>query len=155
MQDPEGHLVGYAYTIPIPTAVWVILAVIAVVLIIVLLLIALPVMKFTIVVSGDSIYVSAPPLAKVRVRKEDVIYIHEVRLSDYPGLRPTIRTFGLGLPGCKIGWFRLANGARAFLGLTWSDRAVVMELRDGTYVILTPKNLSEFITTLRNLGWLK
>ena len=91
---------------------------------------------------------------KITVNKEDVTNITIVDLSEHPELKPTLRTFGAGLPGYKLGWFRLANGAKAYLAVS-SDKAVVIKLKDDTLVILTPKNIDEFIDRLRELGWIR
>jgi len=91
---------------------------------------------------------------KITVNKEDVINITIVDLREHPELKPTLRTFGAGLPGYKLGWFRLANGAKAFLAIS-SDKTVIIKLKDNTLVILTPKNIDKFIDRLRELEWIK
>jgi len=91
---------------------------------------------------------------KITVNKEDVTNITIVDLSKHPELKPTIRTFGAGLPGYKLGWFRLANRAKAFSAVS-SDKAVVIKLKDDTYVILTQEYINEFINRLRELEWIK
>ncbi len=151
----SGVLMQYTFTIPVPTIVWLLLVVLAAVLAIIFFIVVLPIVKFNIVVSEDSIYVSAPPFAKVHVLRRDVSRIEVLNLSKHPELRPTLRTFGVGFPGYKVGWFKLANGAKAFLGVALLDQAVVMELKNGMYIIITPKNLNKFISALEELGWLK
>ena len=146
--------VQYSFTLATPTSVWVIVGVIAAVLAIVLVLIVLPIVRFTITVDSSYIRAATPLMFRVTIKKEDVDHIAVMDLSQAPELRPTLRTFGVGLPGYKLGWFKLANGAKAFLAVTSSNKAVVIELKDGTYVIMTPKNLSEFLTALKELGWL-
>lgn len=51
------------------------------------------------------------------VSRDDIDW-NESRFIDTAGdskLRPRVRVNGIGLPGYRAGWFRLANGARAFV----------------------------------------
>jgi len=147
--------VRHTFTIPVPSSVWWVIGVLIAVFIVVLVLVVLPIVKFTVTLTSEHLTAYSPVMIKVTVRKSDVVGIKVVNLSEHPELKPTIRTFGVGLPGYKLGWFKLANGARAFLAVTSSSKAVVMELKDGTYVIITPKDLSEFLTALKELGWIR
>jgi len=144
----------YEFRIPIPSSVWIFLAIIIVIVFLVLLLTIIPIIGFSITLTRDQLKASSPIMFKITVNKEDVTNITIVDLSEHPELKPTMRTFGAGLPGYKLGWFRLANGAKAFLAVS-SDKAVVIKLKDDTLVILTPKNIDEFINRLRELGWIR
>jgi len=56
------------------------------------------------------------------------------------------------LPGYSLGWFELSKGAKASCAIS-SDRAVVFKLRSGAYLILTPSDVANFVSTLERLGW--
>ncbi len=49
-----------------------------------------------------------------------------------------------GLGDYKTGWFRLANGARALVTTTLTDRALVIEAGGGTYVF-GPQDFDAFV----------
>jgi len=84
------------------------------------------------------------------------VSISFINLSRYPELKPTLRLLGIGLPGLKIGWFKLANGSKTFLALNgWDSEALVIKLRNNSLVILSPKNFSDFKSKLQLLGWVK
>ena len=145
----------YVFHLSIPLSAWIILLLILIVLFIIALIIFIPIITFSIRVNENTIKASSLFSYKITVRKEDVESIYVVDLSKHPELRPKIRTFGTGLPGLNLGWFKLANGSKAFLAITNNKQGVVIKLRDGTYVILSPKNIQEFINTLKQLGWIK
>ena len=145
----------YVFHLSIPLSAWIILLLILIVLFIIALIIFIPIITFSIRVNENTIKASSLFSYKITVRKEDVENICVVDLSKHPELRPKIRTFGTGLPGLNLGWFTLENGAKAFLAITNNKQAVVIKLKDGTYVILSPKNFQEFVNTLKQLGWIK
>ncbi|MCD6196065.1 MAG: hypothetical protein J7J82_04690 [Staphylothermus sp.] len=145
----------YVFHLSIPLSAWIILLLILIVLFIIALIIFIPIITFSIRVNENTIKASSLFSYKITVGKEDVENIYVVDLSKHPELRPKIRTFGTGLPGLNLGWFKLANGSKAFLAITNNKQGVVIKLRDGTYVILSPKNIQEFINTLKQLGWIK
>jgi len=149
-----GNAVEYVFRIPIPSSVWIIIGIIAAIVLIILFITIIPIITFSITISRDRIRCSSLIMYRATVDRDDVANITIVDLKEHPELKPRIRTFGTGLPGYSLGWFKLANGAKAFLAVS-SDKAVVIELRDGTYVILTPKNMDEFVKSLRELGWVK
>ncbi|KPV64867.1 MAG: hypothetical protein AOA65_0713 [Candidatus Bathyarchaeota archaeon BA1] len=50
----------------------------------------------------------------------------------------------------KVGWYRLANGKMALL-LSLSPINLVLETRDGYYVLLGPPNFEVFVETFERL----
>ena len=75
-----------------------------------------------------------------------------VKLSERPKLKPSLRTFGAGLLGYSLGWFKLRNSAKAFCAVS-SDSVVVFKLKSGEYLMVSPDRFDEFINTLKSLGW--
>ncbi|MFQ5636087.1 MAG: PH domain-containing protein [Gammaproteobacteria bacterium] len=64
---------------------------------------------------------------------------HDSRFIDLarePDLSPRLRLNGIGLPGYRAGWFRLANGTRAFL-LTTHGPLAYLKVRDGEDLMLS------------------
>jgi len=58
---------------------------------------------------------------------------------------PTRRTFGSGLPGYLVGWFRLRNGERALLFLTDRTRAVWLPTRGDYGVLFSVEDPAAFV----------
>jgi len=145
----------YVFTLPMPSSVLIFIGILVAIFVIVAILLVVPIAKFSIKVTGNKIVASSPIMYKVTIDRNNVASIEIVDLKKEPGLKPRIRTFGIGLPGYKLGWFKLANGAKAFLAVTSNNNeAVVIKLLNGTYVILSPKNFTGFINTLKGLEWI-
>lgn len=92
---------------------------------------------------GD-FYGRAVPIEHIRVDE-----VRRVDLSAGGELRPTLRTWGTGLPGYQSGWFRLANGDRALLYLTDRTRAIYVPTTDGYSLLLSPTDPDAFMAALR------
>lgn len=86
----------------------------------------------------DRLKTSISIVFKITADREDVINITIVDLTEHLGLKPALRTFGAGLPRYKLECFKLANGIKAFLPVSL-DKAIVIKLKDRTYVILIPR----------------
>ena len=59
------------------------------------------------------------------------------------------RTNGVGLPGYRSGWFRLANGEKALVFVTDQSRVVYLPTRQGYAVLLSVERPEEFLNRLR------
>ncbi len=148
--------ISYVFRLEVSTTVWTIVSLIIAILILVIVLILAPILFFSIKVSTDKIRLGAFLTPSITVKREDVTLIDVIELNEHPELKPVMRLLGMGLPGYKLGWFKLANGSKAYLALSrWGDKAVAIKLVDGTYVIIAPKNFKEFILRLKELDWIK
>ncbi len=146
----------YSFTIEVSSTASLIIVIIIVVLAIIAIFITLPPYLLRINVDENTISVNAPLFPGIRISKEQVVGIAVVNLKEREDLKPTVRLFGIGLPGCLVGWFKLVNGSKAYLALgKSSSEVVVIRLRDGSLVMLAPKDISKFISVLRDLGWFK
>ncbi len=146
----------YTFKLEVPTVGWVIIAVILAVIAVVVVLILLPILTFKIQVSSQEVRVGGLLSPKVVVERKNLLYSEVLNLSKHPELKPVVRLFGIGLPGYRVGWFKLSNGSKAYLAVgNWSGEAVVLKLRDERMVILAPSNVSGLIRALESLGWLK
>ncbi|MCS7110617.1 MAG: PH domain-containing protein [Ignisphaera sp.] len=143
-----------AFTIPIPTITLIIITVIPIAISTVLIItLALPVITLKIEVFQDRIEVWALPLYKFSAKRSDVVEVFIADLKVRIDITPVSRLYGHGLPSYAVGWFKLRNGAKAFLAVS-SNNAVVFKLRDETYLVLTPMNMESFIGALKRMGWL-
>jgi len=145
----------YKFTLPPPpTAIIVVLSVFIVILFVIVLLIA-PIIFFSIRVSKEKISINAPPLNSYSFRRDEVGEVYIVDLSLNREYLPVMRTFGIGLPGWKVGWYKLENGGQAYLAITsTTGKVVVFKLRNGKYVILQPKDFNGFVEALKKLKWM-
>jgi len=141
------------FTIPVPASVWIFVAIVAAIIVAAFLLLVLPVAGFRVYVYEDRIEASIPIMYRVVVCRSDVVSISVVNLSEAQHLKPKVRLFGTSIPGYSLGWFRLADGSKAFLAVS-ADRAVAIRLRDGSYVIITPSDFDGFLAALKSFGWI-
>jgi len=141
------------FTIPVPASMWIFIAIVVAILVAVFLLLVLPVVGFRVYVYEDRIEASSPIMYRVVVRRSDVESVSVVNLSEAQHLKPKVRLFGTGIPGYSLGWFKLADGSKAFLAVS-ADRAVAIRLRDGSYVIITPSDFDGFLAALKSFGWI-
>jgi hypothetical protein len=72
------------------------------------------------------------PLAALRTAG-----VRTVNLAENAELRPSLRTWGIGMPGLASGWFRLRNGGKALCILTKRERVTVLRADDGTWLLLS------------------
>ena len=66
--------------------------------------------------------------------------------------KPGIRTNGLGVPGYRLGHFRLANGHRARLALTTRSSIAYVPFDRRTALLLSVEEGERFIAALRSAG---
>ncbi|RLS37549.1 MAG: hypothetical protein DWH82_10470 [Planctomycetota bacterium] len=77
-----------------------------------------------------------------------------VRRVDFavdPGLKPSWRTMGTGLPGYQSGWFRLKDGDKALVYLTDHDKAVLIPTTLGFCVLVSPQDPDGLVRALQSL----
>jgi hypothetical protein len=63
--------------------------------------------------------------------------VRTLHLDEHTELRPSLRTWGIGMPGLASGWFRLKNGGKALCILTKRERVTVLRADDGTWLLLS------------------
>ena len=141
-----------SFEISIPPSALVTVIVVSIVVALILAILVLPIYLLRIRVSSEEVAVSAPPMYSFSAKRGEVEEVFVADLSSRSDLRPSVRTWGTGLPGYSLGWFKLSNGAKAFCAIS-SDRAVVFKLRNGAYLIVTPSDVANFVSTLEGLGW--
>ena len=67
-------------------------------------------------------------------------------------LAPRRRTAGTGLPGYRSGWWRLANGEKALIYVTTTDRVVHVPTTAGYSLLLSVSEPERFAAQLRELS---
>ena len=83
------------------------------------------------------------PIASLRANG-----VRSVALPAHPELNPSLRTYGIGMPGFASGWFRLVNGEKAFCIITDSNRVAVLKADDGTWILLSLADTSALRSAL-------
>lgn len=87
-------------------------------------------------------------IQKDSIIKENIAILD---LHRHPEYRPTRRTNGLGLPGFKLGWFKLKNGEKALLFLTDVSHVVYFPTRDGYSVLISPAQPRELVKSVEGI----
>jgi hypothetical protein len=75
-----------------------------------------------------------------------------VSLEEHTDLKPAIKTNGFSLPGLKAGHFRLRNLSKAFCLVTDPTRVLVLPLRNGGLLLLSPERPQDLLLRLRELA---
>ncbi|MDP6416565.1 MAG: PH domain-containing protein [Gammaproteobacteria bacterium] len=85
------------------------------------------------------------------VNLSDIIWAnsHIIDLSNMPEFTPRVRVNGIGLPGYRAGWFRLANGSQAFLLVTHGPLAY-LPVQGGKDFLLSIKESSPLFEKIKS-----
>ena len=75
-----------------------------------------------------------------------------VDLAKNREFKPGIRTNGLGVPGYRLGHFRLANGLRARLALSTKSSIAYVPFDRRTALLLSVEEGEKFIAALKSAG---
>ncbi|MDX9736356.1 MAG: PH domain-containing protein [Thermoanaerobaculia bacterium] len=75
-----------------------------------------------------------------------------VDLGTETALTPRRRTAGTGLPGYRSGWWRLANGEKALIDVTTTDRVVHVPTTQGYALLLSVTEPERFAAQLREVA---
>lgn len=62
------------------------------------------------------------------------------------------RINGVHMPGYRAGWFRRANGERALVAVTDTERVIALSLRDGGALLVSPRDMAAALAALRHAG---
>jgi Bacterial PH domain len=90
------------------------------------------------------------PFAKrVSVAEMDLAQARIVDLDTQRDLQPVLKLAGSGMPGYRIGLFRLRDRRTAWLRLTDWRRVLVLPLRDGKVVLLSAERPEAVLDCLR------
>ena len=89
---------------------------------------------------------------RVPVEALDLANARIVDLAEHTDLRPLLKTNGFGMPGFAAGYFRLRDMRKAFCLLTDRSRILVLPLRDGTLLLLSPEKPQALLQQLQELA---
>ena len=98
------------------------------------------------IISSDTVSLDVPfygftiPLSEVDLAKAE-----RIDFSQTPALKPDLRANGVGMPGFQLGWFRLANGQKAFVATTTTDNLVLLPTTRNYPLILSLQHPEKLI----------
>ena len=106
-----------------------------------------------IAVQGRELQVTATLYRKrVAVDALDLASARIVDLAEHTELRPLLKTSGFSMPGFAAGHFRLRDLRKVFCLLTDRSRVLVLPLRDGTLLLLSPEKPQALLQQLQELA---
>ncbi len=106
-----------------------------------------------IVLQGRELRITATLYRKrVPVDALDLDHARIIDLAEHTDLRPLLKTNGFGMPGFAAGHFRLRDMRKAFCLLTDRSRVLVLPLRDGTLLLLSPEKPQTLLQQLQELA---
>jgi hypothetical protein len=91
-----------------------------------------------------SIYGRSVPRSELNLDQARV-----VDLEREPGLKPRLRTNGVGLPNYRVGWFRLRDRERALCFLTRTDRVLYLPTSQNYALLVSAEHPNELLSALR------
>ena len=106
--------------------------------------------QMTFNVTSEGLTVSGWPYGRtLSLDKLDVDGAAVVSLKGTP-YAPRFRSNGVGLPGYKLGWFRLENGERGLLFVTEPERVVYLPTLEGYSLLMSVAEPEALLETLNN-----
>lgn len=90
------------------------------------------------IISADALTLDVPfygfslPIADI-----DSARIKRLDWEKEPDLKPDFRANGMGMPGFRLGWFRLVNEQKAFIATTSTDNIVMIPTLRGYPLIVS------------------
>jgi len=100
--------------------------------------------------TADSVAIQGSIYGRKIARKDlDLATARVTRFDEEPGLRPALRTNGVGLPNYRVGWFRLRNHERALCFLTTQSDVVYLPTTQNFALLISLTDAEKFLTTLR------
>jgi hypothetical protein len=91
-----------------------------------------------------SVYGRTVPRGQLRLSEARI-----VDLAREPGLRPSVRTNGVGLPDYRVGWFRLADRERALCFLTTTASVLYLPTTENYALLISTSNPDALLSSLK------
>ena len=105
----------------------------------------------SVVLTDEDLRLNAPlygttiPNAEIAVNQARI-----VDLNNEPPLNPRFRTNGIGLPGYRVGWFRLRNGDRALAAITRPKQVLYVPTTRDYSLLLSVAEPEELLQSLQS-----
>lgn len=129
------------------------LAVVFVVIALVAVVMFLGMKRREVALRGDTLAIKAALFGhRVAVSALDLDKARIIDLRERTDLKPTLRTFGMTLPGYRAGWFRTRDGRKGFCLLTTPRNVAWLPSHDGAVVMLSLERPQALLQRLRDMS---
>ncbi|WP_449466277.1 PH domain-containing protein [Stenotrophomonas humi] len=94
-----------------------------------------------------TLYTRRVPLSSMRLDRARV-----VNFDENPDFKPGMKSNGFQFPGFRAGHFRMKGGGKDFCLITDNSRVLVLPLRDGATVMISPEQPRALLDELKQLA---
>lgn len=94
----------------------------------------------------STLYRKRVPLTSLRLERARV-----VNFDEHPELKPGNKSNGIQFPGFRSGHFHMGDGGKGFCLITDNRRVLILPLRDGSTLMLSPEQPRALLNALRHL----
>ncbi|WP_305805488.1 PH domain-containing protein [Stenotrophomonas sp. YIM B06876] len=106
-----------------------------------------------IMIDGSTLQISAMLYRKrIELAALEMDRARVIDLAEHTELKPARKTNGLQIPGVRAGHYRMRDGGKAFCLVTDNSRVLLLPLRDGSRVLLSPENPRQLLQDLTRLA---
>lgn len=96
---------------------------------------------------ASTLYSKQVPISSMRLDRARV-----VNFDENPDFKPALKTNGFQMPGFRAGHFRMKDGSKGFCLITDNRRVLVLPLRDGSSVLISPQQPRALLDELKQLA---
>ncbi|WP_269790600.1 PH domain-containing protein [Stenotrophomonas sp. Iso1] len=94
-----------------------------------------------------TLYTRRVPLSSMRLDRARV-----VNFAENPDFKPGMKSNGFQFPGFRAGHFHMKDGGKGFCLITDDSRVLVIPLRDGNSVLISPEQPRALLEELKQLA---
>lgn len=94
----------------------------------------------------STLYRKRIALASLRLERARV-----VNFDEHPEFKPGTKSNGIQFPGFRSGHFHMSDGGKGFCLITDNRRVLILPLRDGSTLMLSPEQPRALLDALRHL----
>ncbi len=114
---------------------------------------ALALRRRRLAIEGDELVVAATFYTRrVPVRTLDLEHARVVDLAEHTGLKPWLGANRFDLPGFQAGYYLMRNRQRACCMITARERVLVLPLRDGRLLMVSPLQPRDLLARLERIA---
>jgi hypothetical protein len=94
-----------------------------------------------------TLYTRRVPLSSMRLDRARI-----VNFDENPDFKPGMKSNGFQMPGFRAGHFHMKDGGKGFCLITDDSRVLVLPLRDGSSVLISPEQPRALLDELKRLA---
>ncbi|MGE8234200.1 MAG: PH domain-containing protein [Stenotrophomonas sp.] len=96
---------------------------------------------------ASTLYTRRVPLSSMRLDRARI-----VNFAENPDFKPGMKSNGFQFPGFRAGHFHMKDGGKGFCLITDDSRVLVIPLRDGNCVLVSPEQPRALLDELKRLA---